>query len=64
MINPDDIKVVQAQLDETLEAVRVRGKEISNDMAPQTIEQAEMLEAELQGALEAVEASKKRLSKK
>ena len=63
MINPDDIKVVQAQLEEALEAVRVRGKEISNDMAPQTIEQAEMLHAELQGALEAVEANKKRLYK-
>ncbi|MFL7808024.1 MAG: hypothetical protein AB8I80_05315, partial [Anaerolineae bacterium] len=61
VINPDDIKVVQAQLNEALQAVAVRGKEIAQDMAPQTLEQAEMLEADLHGALEEVQALKNRL---
>ena len=63
VINPDDINVVQAQLDEALKAVSVRANEIAQDMAPQTLEQAELLESGLKDALEEVQAVKKKLGK-
>jgi hypothetical protein len=63
VINPDDIKVVQGQLNEALKAVSARAKEVSRDMMPQTAEQAEMLETELKAALAEVQAVSKKLGK-
>ncbi len=61
VINPDDIKVVQAQLNETLKAVGVRAQRVAKDMAPQTLAQAELLEEQLEGALKEVKAIKAEL---
>ncbi|MCB1906020.1 MAG: hypothetical protein KDH15_01520 [Rhodocyclaceae bacterium] len=63
VINPDDIKAVQGQLNEALKALSVRSEEISHDMKPKTVEQAEMLEAGLKAALEEVQAARKEMGK-
>ena len=63
VINPDDIKVVQGHLNEALKELRVRGEEVTQDMQPQTVQQAEMLEDHLKAALEEVQAVKKNLGK-
>ena len=46
-----------------MKALAVRSEEISHDMRPKTVEQAEMLEAGLKAALEDVQTARKELGK-
>lgn len=61
IINPDDITVVQDQLNQALKALGTRADEVGKNMRPQTIEQAEMLEQHLKQALDEVQRLKKEL---
>lgn len=61
VINPDDVKVVQKQVGDLLKAVETRGPEVARAMAPQTAEQAQLLERSLTDALAEVRKLKKEL---
>jgi len=64
VVNPDDIRVVQAQVGKLLEAVETRAPEVACDLAPRTAEQAALLEQGLKAALEKVKQIKKKLGPK
>lgn len=61
LINPAEIDQVREQVNTLLEAVSSRAKEVQQDMQPKTLAQAELLEQELQEALEEVQQLKERL---
>ena len=61
VINPGDIKVVQKQVGDLLKGVEARATEVAQDMAPQTVEQADLLEKNLTAALTEVRRIKKEL---
>ena len=61
LVNPDDIRVVREQLDHVMRAVESRGVEIAKDMQPQTRQQAEFLEQQLEVALREVQELKNQL---
>jgi hypothetical protein len=61
VINPADIKMVQKNVKELMEAVQARAPEIAQDMAPQTKESAAFLEKHLAAALEEVRSIKEKL---
>ena len=52
VINPEDIRIVQAQLDEMFHAIKVRAAEVEIEMRPQNLKQVEILEEQLNIALD------------
>ena len=64
VINPADIRVVQQQLKEVFSAVEERAAEVQHNMAPQSIEQINVLEDQLKGALDELANLKKQMGGK
>jgi len=52
VINPEDIRIVQAQLDEMFHAIKVRAAEVEIEMRPKNLKQVEILEEQLNIALD------------
>ncbi|MCO5183991.1 MAG: hypothetical protein M9928_11640 [Anaerolineae bacterium] len=61
VINPDDLGLVREQMDKFFNVVTERGAEVARAMAPQTLEQVDLVESELKAALEEIQVLRDRL---
>jgi hypothetical protein len=64
VINPEDILVVRKQMDELFKAIEVRAAEVKVEMRPQNLKQVQVLEDQLNVALEELQRIKAELGGK